>query len=106
MFFPGADFGEGDPLNGVHVYPQIKGPWALDPWALYLGVNMGSVQWVALTKIGTQKKHGLRSVGRPHQNRLLEKHGLRSVGRLGARAWGMPRHSIRVPKSGFQKGRA
>ena len=22
--------------------------------------NMGSVQWVALTKIGTQKKHGLQ----------------------------------------------
>ena len=29
MFFPGADFGEGDPLNGAHVYRQIKGPWAL-----------------------------------------------------------------------------
>ena len=31
MFFLGADFGEGDPLNGTHVYPQIKGPGPMGP---------------------------------------------------------------------------
>ena len=41
MFFLGADFGEGDPLNGAHVYPQIKGPWAQGPWVLGRGGRAG-----------------------------------------------------------------
>ena len=39
MLFLGADFGEGGPLNGTHVYPQINGSLgrAHGPRALALG---------------------------------------------------------------------